>query len=47
MPRKCVVEKLTNHNYRMWRMKMKLILERTNLNIGVVNSFEVILTTEP
>ena len=46
MATKYVVEKLTDHNYRMWRMRMELILERTNL-IGIVNGFEVIPPTEP
>ena len=46
MARKYVVEKLTDHNYRMWRTRMELILERTNL-IGIVNGSEVIPSTEP
>ncbi len=35
MSRKYVVEKLTNNNYRMWKTRMELILERTNLK-GIV-----------
>jgi hypothetical protein len=31
MSRKYVVEKLTSNNYRMWKTRMELILERTNL----------------
>ena len=29
--RKYSIEKLTNHNYRMWKTRMELILERENL----------------
>ena len=32
MVRKYVVEKLTAHNYRMWKTRMELIMERNNLN---------------
>ena len=46
MARKYVVEKLIDHNYRMWRTRMELILERTNL-IRIVNGSEVIPSTEP
>ena len=31
MVRKYVVEKLTTHNYRMWKTRMELIMERNNL----------------
>ena len=31
MARKYVIKKLTDNNYRMWKMWMELILERTNL----------------
>ena len=46
MARKYVEEKLTDHNYRMWRTRMELILERTNL-IGIVNGSEIIPSTKP
>ena len=46
MARQYVVQKLTDHNYRMWRTRMELILERTKL-IGIVNGSEVILPTKP
>ena len=42
MARKYVVEQLTDHNYRMWTTRMELILERTNLNLGIANGSEVI-----
>ena len=31
MVRKYLVEKLTTHNYRMWKTRMELIMERNNL----------------
>ena len=32
--------------YRMWRIRMELILERANLK-GFVNGFETIMSSEP
>ena len=46
MARKYVVEKLLDHNYRMWRTRIKLILERINLK-GIVNGSKVIPLIEP
>ena len=31
MVRKYVVKKLTTHNYKMWKTRMELIMERNNL----------------
>ena len=43
---KNVGEKLRDHNYKMWRTKMELILERLNLK-GFVNGFETIMSSKP
>ena len=47
MARKYVMEKLTDHNYRMWRTRMELlILKRTKLK-GIINGFKTIPLTKP
>ena len=43
---KNVGEKLRDHNYRLWRTRMELILEKTTFK-GFVNSFETIMSSEP
>ena len=46
MIRKYVVEKLTNNNYRMWKTRMELIMERNNL-LKIIDGSEKIPEDEP
>jgi hypothetical protein len=46
MERKYVLEKLTENNYRMWKVKVELILTRMNL-IGIVKGADKRPFTEP
>ena len=46
LTKKYMVEKLTENNYRMWKLRMNLILERSEL-LDVVSGKEKIPAKEP